>query len=336
MFIIPGLVAFDNLKNSIRNRTFRYPSKHEAGYSDGVLIPAITPKFKINPNEKIFTIGSCFAREIEKLLIGRQFNVPVSTFTIPEGGFRHDAPHLLNEYNAGTILQRIENIFGQFNYTDNMGIEEVNGNFLDLFLHIHNEPIGLDTLLARRVRIENLYKQLLECDTIIITLGLTESWFDSLTGCYLNKAPSKKLILNNPDRFYFHRMDVEDVLERMTNAITLINNHSIKKIMLTVSPIPLEATFTTSNAIMANFFSKSVLRVVAEKLYEKFDNVEYFPSYEMAQSSGLPMFHDDNIHVREELVNKITSHMIKTYTEDQADPGHFNTNYIDLEYNNQS
>jgi len=142
---------------------------------------------------------------------------------------------------------------------------------------------------------------------------LTECWFDTTYQCYLNKTPSKKLVKSNPERFQFHRMDVDDVFPRMSAAIELINNHSPKNIILTVSPIPLEVTFTSDNSIMANSYSKSVLRIVAEQLKNKFSNVEYFPSYEIAISGGLSMYKEDNIHVSQELVNNITGHMLDNY-----------------------
>jgi arginyl-tRNA synthetase len=130
-------------------------------------------------------------------------------------------------------------------------------------------------------------------------------------------------------------MDVDDVLERMTKSIELINQHSKKNILLTVSPIPLEATFTSNNAILANTYSKSTLRIVAEKLKEKFDNVDYFPSFEIALSGGINNFKFDNVHIEYDMVKIITTHMINNYySKNHLDINQtFTKNYIDDEFN---
>ncbi|SDF43801.1 GSCFA domain-containing protein [Sporomusa acidovorans] len=334
MKIFKGYEAYNNLLKGIENRTFRYPAKNETGYYQGMLLPKLTPKFRLKPNEKIFTIGSCFAREIEARLIQLGFDVPVGKFKVGQSEIAYAAPHLLNEYNAGTLLQRIESIFGKFVYNDSMGIEERKQGFVDLFLHIHNKPVTLARLLERRRQIDLVYQELLDCDTIIITLGLIETWYDSKHCCYLNKAPGKTAVNLEPDRYYFHRMDVDDVFGRLKDAICLINAHSMKKIILTVSPIPIEATFSNTNAIIANSFSKAVLRVVAQLLSESFDNVDYFPSYEIAISGGMIYFGEDNVHVTGEMVEQIVKHMLSNYfpTEDSVDAqAVIHEGYIDFE-----
>jgi hypothetical protein len=335
MKILSGEEAYINLKTGIRNRTFRVPTKDEPQFWNGMFLPKLNPRFSLKQNEKIFTIGSCFAREIERLLIENKFDIPIKRFELPSGEFQWDASSLLNEYNAGTIFQRIESVFNEFVYTDNIGIEHTKEGYVDLFLHIHNKPISLQRLIERRKQIDELYKELIDSTTIIITLGLTECWYDNIGKCYLNKAPSKILISNNPGRYEFHRMDADDVLDRMSKTIELINKHSIKNILLTVSPVPLEATFTSYNAIMVNSYSKSVLRIVAQKLMESYDNVDYFPSYEIALSSGLANFRNDNIHVEDHLVKTITEHMISNYYLKKPDETNlrFQTNYVDDEYN---
>lgn len=334
MKILTSNQAYDNLKSNIKTKTHRIPGKFEPGCEGELIIPKLFPRFKLAKNEKVFTIGSCFAREIESILAERGFDVPVNKFTLPSGEIVHPAPHLLNEYNVGTILQRVRSIVNDFSY-GNKGIEKIdNNNYIDLFLHIHQEPTRLERLLERREQIQSLYAKLLECNTVIITMGLTECWYDVENECYLNKAPSKKSVTANPDKFQFHRMDLEDVFGKMRDAITLLNRVSHKNILITVSPVPLEATFMNNNAVMSNSYSKSVLRAAAELLKEQFDNVDYFPSYEIALSAGLSGMWSDNVHIDRDVVSKITSHMLNSYFTDLSDKDkrQFSENYIDREY----
>ena len=52
--------------------------------------------------------------------------------------------------------------------------------------------------------------------------------------------------------------------------------------MLTVSPVPLAATAEPGcHVLAATTYSKAVLRVAAETVWKRFDNVHYFPSYEI-------------------------------------------------------
>lgn len=106
----------------------------------------------------------------------------------------------------------------------------------------------------------------------------------------------------------------------MTTALDLLNQLGKKDILLTVSPVPIEATFTTHNAVIANSYSKSVLRVAAEILTKSFDNVDYFPSYEIVLSQGSHAFEDDNVHVRGEIATDVTRYMIKNYGQIGSDP----------------
>ncbi|MCA8906838.1 MAG: GSCFA domain-containing protein [Rhodospirillaceae bacterium] len=337
MLIYDGSKAYENLQTAIKKRTFRFPAKTEKDYRDGLLLPSLEPRFTLTSDQKIFTIGSCFARNIEAELTGRGFDVPVAKFVLPKDEFRHPGPHMLNEYNAGTILQRIESVFGEFRYSDEMGVEAVEGGYLDLFLHIHQQPVSLERLLERRREIAATYQELASSSALVITLGLVESWFDSLHGCYVNKAPSKSLIQKNPGRFHFHRMDVEDVLARMNACIEIINANMKTNIVLTVSPVPIEATFSGDNVILANSYSKSVLRVAASLLYEKFDNIDYFPSYEVALSKGTAGFAGDNIHIDKMLVKEIIAYMVQNYvtgrgTDENAPPPV--SHYVDREIKN--
>ena len=50
---------------------------------------------------------------------------------------------------------------------------------------------------------------------------------------------------------------------------------------MTVSPVPLAATATDKNVLVATSYSKSVLRAVAGSLSDEFAEIDYFPSYEI-------------------------------------------------------
>ncbi len=54
------------------------------------------------------------------------------------------------------------------------------------------------------------------------------------------------------------------------------------RMILTVSPVPLIATYENRHVLVSTTYSKSVLRVAAEMIYRNNPEwVEYFPSYEI-------------------------------------------------------
>lgn len=56
------------------------------------------------------------------------------------------------------------------------------------------------------------------------------------------------------------------------------------RFIFTVSPVPLTATRTDNNVLVATMESKSILRSVAGQLAAERDDVDYFPSYEIINS----------------------------------------------------
>ena len=79
------------------------------------------------------------------------------------------------------------------------------------------------------------------------------------------------------------------------------------KLILTVSPIPFLATglVETNHVIEANTHSKSVLRVAAQELVDKYEDIFYLPSYEMVMHTLPDPWEADLRHVKREAVDQI-------------------------------
>ena len=310
MKITTGSQAFLNLKNGVRNKTVSMPSKNTSEQYDGVgYLPTINPKFKIPKGSKIFTIGSCFAREIEDR-ISNEYDMCIRNFTLPEHPFKTyhwgtlPVSHLLNEYNLGTIHQRIVNACNDSKIEG--GLVQRDGEFKDLLLHIWAEPKSKNIIDNFRFLINEYYSNIKSADVIVITLGLIECWYDTVDCIYLNTAPSQSDITNEPSRYHFCELSYEDTSNLLNKCVAQINkNNPRAKILLTVSPVPLEATFSGSNCIVASFNAKAILRASINYVTDIYDNVDYFPSYEIVQSRGCQGFTEDNTHVNQESINAV-------------------------------
>lgn len=320
MLIMSATTAYRQLRDNVRAGMIHMPSKSHVGqYLDGGVFPPIKPSFKFQPGSTIFTIGSCFAREVEMVLLDCGFDVPVAGFAIPDGELTLPGPHLLNEYNAGTMVQRLEAVAGLFDHGDK-GIEITPNGAIDMFVHVGSKPVTIERLHARRREIDALYRKVLDADVVVMTLGLVECWYDTIDGCYLNRAPSQALVRAEPDRFQFHRMDVEDVEQRIGRAIEVLVDRGLKHLILTVSPVPVEATFMPDGLVIANSYSKAVLRVCAETLSKRFEQVTYFPSFEIVNSFGTKGFGEDNVHVENWVVHHIMHYMLANFLDKSAEP----------------
>ena len=123
-----------------------------------------------------------------------------------------------------------------------------------------------------------------------------------------------------PNRFEFRQLDYSDVLGALEEIYDVLKQMkgSNFKILVTVSPVPYETTFTPlDGAISANSYSKSVQRTAVESFVANHENAAYFPAYEMAiNSDNFLVWEADQHHVRQEFVNYIMSYFLESLGTD--------------------
>jgi hypothetical protein len=285
----------------------RFPTKEDPRCSD-LILPKINRRFAIDSQSSIFTIGSCFAREIEEKLVN--YDLPTRGFSVPESEWPFRPNGLLNEYNPGTMHQRVVYSVSGSDYPIETLVKSGSG-YVDLALP-GGAAVSYERAIERRDEIKKIYSRLKDCSVVIITLGLIEAWVDQEYEVFLNRMPPFDVLRRSGSRYAMRVLDVFDAFPLLEKAVIALSKTGTK-ILLTVSPVPLQTTFSGQDAVVANSFSKSVLRVCAQRLFEKYINVDYFPSYEIALSAGLSGFHKDNVHVPEEIVARITAHMMGNY-----------------------
>lgn len=313
------ITSLEAFKNAAANKFRKYPDRNDQRYQDTRLIPYKEPKFHFSKNAKtkIFTIGSCFAREIEKSLCEfTNIYMPTLKFVAPQNEFDSDAEsnHLLNEYTPGTMSQRIIYTCKNKDF-GHIGIFKLGkATYYDALLapfNIHF-PVSLERVLQRRKDINELYKDMLDSDLLIVTLGYVESWIYN-DNIFLN-AIHPKLLKDTTLNLNFVRLDVNSSFNLLKKAFEMLFKHNKNiKIIITLSPVPIQSTFTSHDCVIANSYSKSVLRIVAELLVDEFDNIDYFPSYEIITSMGLAAYIEDNVHVKEEVVSNMCEYFYHTY-----------------------
>jgi hypothetical protein len=283
--------------------------------SNSIAIPNTNINVKLNSETKIFTIGSCFARNVEESLFQEGLNVLSKDIDVPFEVTAARNTGVINKYNPGTIFHELSWALGDESFNDDFFIE-VDGKYIDLNLKPGEQAQNLAVVKSFRDNITTYFKQVQECDVVILTLGMIECWFDDKYKIVLNQPPHPKAIRKEPKRFKFCVLELEDILYYMRKSIELINKAGVKHIFITTSPVALARTFTSDDVITANCLSKSTLRVASNILVNEFSNVHYFPSYETViyNNSNL-CWESDWAHASEYVVSRIISEFVLRHVD---------------------
>jgi hypothetical protein len=163
------------------------------------------------------------------------------------------------------------------------------GGYVDPFRpRIGGKPFGsLEVLRADRKRHLVAVRQMFEAaDVFVFTLGLTECWMSRHDHAVVPLPPGALGAKVSADAYEPKNFTVAEViadLQGLLNKLELTNPKL--RIVLTVSPVPLMATFEDEHVLAATTYSKSVLRAAAGEIAQKNANVAYFPSYEIITGS---------------------------------------------------
>jgi hypothetical protein len=148
-------------------------------------------------------------------------------------------------------------------------------------------------------------RHILAADCVIITLGLTEVFFQQHNGRAICAAPGycggggigcEFRATEYPENF--------SNIERVIEILSEVNSKA--HVILTVSPVPLAATWSGVDHAIANTESKGALRAVAGAIVRRFEHVHYFHSSELVMHADRhSVFKEDARHVLPEYVASI-------------------------------
>lgn len=282
--------------------------------------PIVHKEFPIMPGGNIFTIGSCFARNIEDNLGSLGYCLPTLNFSVPQEEQQGRSANLLNKYTPASIYQEVS--FAHKIYKRDgiitkedvewLAFEEKPGQYLDLGLSTL-KTVSYERFLERRQDIFETFKHVFASELVTITLGLVEAWYDEANKTFIQFTPTRKM-RKEKGRFKFCQMTYPLCLDYVRETINLIRKENECNFLITTSPVSLARTFTNSDVITANMESKSILRAVCGQIDRDFDFVGYFPSFESAVLTKDPdVYLSDNIHVSPEFVGQIVSSLTSSY-----------------------
>lgn len=304
-----------------------------AGLGPHELDPVVAPRFRIAPHEGVATAGSCFAQHIARRLasIGFRYLVTEDRPELPALERRHRNYGVFtarygNIYTVRQLLQLFEEAFGRRSAAEPAWLRP-DGRFVDP-LRPNIEPDGYespDAVAAARsdhlARVRLLFET---ADVFVFTLGLTEGWLARDTGEVLPLAPGVVAGAYDPDRYEAVNFDVDAVRADLLCFLALLREvRPTIKVVLTLSPVPLIATFEPRHVLVSTAYSKSVLRIAAEAALQRFDWVDYFPSYEIITGHfNMGRYYEADLREVNALgVNHAMRCFVRHYTEGAAAAG---------------
>lgn len=277
------------------------------------------PSFSFDKSASIFCVGSCFARNIEEHLATRGIEPLSRRVFVPRSEWENRPSGLLNKFTIKSALNELKWVLEPFDVGPDF-FEVSSKGVRDLQLAPPQKLVDIDRAIARRNEFTTKYfRQLLEADIIIFTLGLNEVWHDNHTNFSLNAAPSRSAVSADPSRYHFYTPRVTECVDDLCEFYDALKAARKKPFhfVVTVSPVPLNATATGEDIRIANTISKSTLRVAANELIALRPDCIYFPSYEMITGARKDLaFAQDERHVKNSVVRDVVGKFIADYFGD--------------------
>src|SRR6266513_2553999 len=284
--------------------------------------PQLDPKFKFRQGDKFYAIGSCFARGLENSLAGHKIAVESAApefYNLQPANKEGSGLGFTNKYNTYSMLNELRwALDPDAEFPQASIVQLTDTTWYDPHTTPTLEFVGLDETLERRALIQTVTKRIKDCRAVILTLGLAEVWRDVKADVFVNCTPIPSLFRTQPDRYEFHLTDFDDNLSNLEALYALLSRygHPDFHIVVTVSPVPLMNTFSTMDIVVANSWAKSLLRAVAHEWASTHANVDYFPSYEIVQSSDrAAAWERDLRHVRGAGAQHIMELFLRKYLE---------------------
>lgn len=279
----------------------------------------------IDRNTPVVSMGSCFAHRIAHQLQITGYNYIIEEDDkpkdlpledIPLTNYRAAPVRMGTLFNVPSMRQVVEQAFGEW-YPPDFAYQFHDKGWKDPFRSIPDRFNSAEELqVDRKNYTKALNRAFLKCDVAILTLGLTEAWQLSATGDYLSVSPwqAEPIMLRQAE------LSVGDNVRELERLYSVFRGHNPNiKLILSVSPVPLNKTFSTQNHVVAaNMLSKSTLRVAAEELSRKYpDDVAYFPSYEVVLYGTQTPWEEDMRHVSSDAVGRVMQLFQKMFLCDQ-------------------
>jgi hypothetical protein len=270
----------------------------------------------VTRDTRITAFGSCFATNITKYLsrvgysLSKERNPDIYISSMGEG-----------LVNVHALAEQFEWALG-----DHVPPE-------GLWHGFKAEEFGYSEDIRVRTR-----EAMLATDFFIITLGLSEVWYDEVTGGIFWRAVP--MANYDASRHKFRVCSFAETKARLESIYALIRAQVPgAKVLFTLSPVPLAATFRPASCITANSASKAILRAALDEFLRDHagdlnTSLFYFPSHEVVTDLFFSKFGPDGRHPHDDVIELIMQLFESIYCVSDIARGDVARRFIELRKSN--
>lgn len=251
--------------------------------------PITSVPFTVAKSDRIATAGSCFAQHIARSLLAQGYcyhiteQQPLTAGATDEGYGTYTA-RFGNIYTLAQFKQIFQRAFGLFEPVDTHWRSR-DGHYIDPF-RPRIQAAGfasVDELVADRAAHLGAVRRMFETSEVLIfTLGLTEAWRSRIDGSVFPLAPGVVAAEVSEENYEFVNYDVLSIVADFKSLIGMVREiNPGLRVIITVSPVALVATYEDRHVLVSTIASKAILRAACDVLVRDVDQISYFPSYEV-------------------------------------------------------
>lgn len=261
------------------------------------IIQAEQSNNKISYHTPIMFLGSCFTENVGNKMEELKFPTLVNPFGVL--------------YNPVSVRSALEILLDQKKFTES-DLNYFNEQWFSFYHDTEYSSVDkqkcLDTINSST---ENASNQLRNASYLIITFGT--AWVYKYLKSNEVVSNCHKIPANEFKRF---RLEPEAIFIEWSNLINRLNQlNKNLKIIFTVSPVR-----HWKDGAIENQLSKSTLILAIHQLKNKFQNVEYFPAYEIMMDDlrDYRFYADDMLHPSNVAIDYIWDFFGETYFEKET------------------
>lgn len=256
------------------------------------LSPALSP---IRHQDKLLSIGSCFAENIGQRLADAKFQLLMNPFGI-----------VYNPISVrDSLLYLIDN--KEFTKEDVFYHQERWHSFAH---HSRFSDAEQSTCLKSINSTTNKgHKHLLESDVLILTFGTAHVFYHKKMERIVNNCHQLPA-----DTFERQLLSVDDITTQLSTTLERIKTLRPNiRIILTVSPVR-----HIRDGLVESRLSKSILRVAVHELCNAFNHMSYFPAYELIMDDlrDYRFYNADMLHPNEVAVEYVWQRFGEVYFDE--------------------
>jgi len=246
--------------------------------------------------DRLVSAGSCFAANMIPWLEAAGLDylrcepVPAAFRDLPEAmNYGTYSAAYGNIYTARQLCQLLDRALGLFTPREDRWHEA--GRVIDPFRPGLRYPAGHDAEFdaLTRQHLAAVRQAFSSATAVVFTLGLTEAWLSAADGAVFPACPGTLAGSHDPQRHRFKNFSVSETCADLLgfhDRLRAINPGA--RLVLTLSPVPLQATATGLHVVEASILSKSVLRAAIAEAQRQRAGIDYFPAYEIITGPQAP------------------------------------------------